>query len=79
MSRALRTDWFGPLVIVVAAIALIGSLRPAFLAPFNIEILLSAIAVNMVIAMAQMVIIAIGQMNLRSAPSAASPRSPSPA
>ena len=64
LGRALRTDWFGPLVIVVAAIALIGTLRPAFLAPFNIEILFSAIAVNMVIAMAQMVIIAIGQMNL---------------
>jgi len=64
LARALRTDWFGPLVIVAAAVAVIGTLRPAFLAPFNIEVLLSAIAINMVIAMAQMVIIAIGQMNL---------------
>ena len=46
-----------------AAIA-IAVLRPSFLSPFNIQILLLAIAVNMLIALSQMVIIAIGQMNL---------------
>ena len=39
-------------------------LRPSFLSPFNIEILLLAIATNTLIALSQMVIIGIGQMNL---------------
>ncbi|MCY4327449.1 MAG: ABC transporter permease, partial [Rhodobacteraceae bacterium] len=37
---------------------------PAFLSPFNIQILLLAISVNAIIAFSQMIIIAIGQMNL---------------
>ncbi len=64
LARAIRTDWFGPLAVVVLAVVVIGALRPAFLSPFNIQVLLAAIAVNAVIAMAQMVIIAVGQMNL---------------
>lgn len=64
LSRAARTDWFGPLVVVVLAVVVIGALRPSFLSPFNIQVLLAAVAVNAVIAMAQMVIIAVGQMNL---------------
>jgi ribose transport system permease protein len=63
-ARHARTDWFGPLVVTVAAIILIGSLNPAFLSPFNIQILLQAIAINALIALSQMVIIAIGQMSL---------------
>ncbi len=39
-------------------------MRPSFLSPFNIEILLLAIATNTLIALSQMVIIGIGQMNL---------------
>jgi len=63
-SRALRTDWFGPLVITLVAVGLVTAFDPAFLSPFNIEVLLLAIAVNALIAFAQMIIIAIGQMNL---------------
>jgi ribose/xylose/arabinose/galactoside ABC-type transport system permease subunit len=63
LSQALRTDWFGPLAIVVAASVGITIFDPSFLSPF-IQILLLAAAVNVVIAMSQMVIIAIGQMNL---------------
>jgi ribose transport system permease protein len=63
-SRFVQTDWFGPLVVVVLATVAMGILRPAFLSQFNIQILLLAVAVNAVIAMAQMIIIAIGQMNL---------------
>ncbi|PZO81950.1 MAG: ABC transporter permease [Mesorhizobium amorphae] len=60
----LRTDWFGPLAVVVLAAILIGSFSPQFLSPLNIQILLLAVAVNALIAFSQMVIIAIGQMNL---------------
>lgn len=60
----MQFDWFGPLLVTVAAVAIVGWFHPAFLSPFNIQILLAAIAVNAVIAYAQMIIIAIGQMNL---------------
>lgn len=65
MSRRIwENDWFGPLLVVVAAVAIVGALNPSFLSPFNIQILLLAIAVNAMIAFSQMIIIAIGQMNL---------------
>jgi ribose transport system permease protein len=63
-SRWLRTDWFGPLLVVLIASAVIGTLSPAFLSPLNFQVLLLAIAVNTLVAFAQMIIIAIGQMNL---------------
>lgn len=64
LSRIVRTDWFGPLAIVVVASAGITFFNPSFLSPFNIQILLLAASVNVVVAMSQMIIIAIGQMNL---------------
>lgn len=60
----LETDWFGPLAITALAVAVIGGLNPSFLSPFNIQVLLLAIAVNTLIALSQMIIIAVGQMNL---------------
>ena len=63
-SRFLRTDWFGPLAIIVVASIGISIFDPSFLSSFNIQILLLAASVNCLIAMSQMVIIAIGQMNL---------------
>ena len=64
MKAILRADWFGPLAIIVAASLVITVFDPAFLSPFNIQILLLATSVNVVVAMSQMVIIAVGQMNL---------------
>lgn len=64
LSKATATDWFGPLAVVIVASAVIGSIEPTFLSAFNIQVLLSAIAVNLVIALSQMIIIALGQMNL---------------
>jgi ribose transport system permease protein len=60
----LRTDWFGPILIIIVATIVISAFDPSFLSPFNLQILMLAAAVNSVIAMSQMVIIAIGQMNL---------------
>lgn len=64
MKQALQTDWFGPLAVTILAIVLIGAFNPTFLSPLNIQVLLLAISINMLIAYAQMIIIAIGQMNL---------------
>ena len=63
-ARFFDNDWIGPGLVSLAAIAGISILQPSFLSPFNIFVLLSAISVNMVIALGQLVIIALGQMNL---------------
>ena len=64
IARLSRTDWFGPFLAIFIAIAVIHSLSDNFLSAYNIQILLLAIAVNALVAYAQMIIIAIGQMNL---------------
>jgi ribose transport system permease protein len=64
LLRLARADWFGPLAIILVGGAVMSAFDASFLSPFNIQVLLLAIAVNSVIAMAQMIIIAIGQMNL---------------
>ncbi len=64
LSRTARTDWFGPLLVTIAAVVLVAAFNPSFLSPLNIQVLLQAIAINALIAFSQMIIIAIGQMNL---------------
>ena len=64
LTRAFDNDWIGPALVSLVAIVVISILQPSFLSPFNILVLLSAIAVNMLIALGQLVIIAVGQMNL---------------
>jgi len=64
LSRLSRTDWFGPLLATILAIITIRAFSENFLSLFNIQILLLAIAVNALVAYSQMIIIAIGQMNL---------------
>ena len=64
LTRAFDNDWIGPGLVSLASVVSISILQPSFLSPFNIFVLLSAISVNMVIALGQLVIIAIGQMNL---------------
>lgn len=72
MNRFFDNDWVGPALVCLGAVVVISILQPSFLSPFNILVLLSAIAVNMVIALGQLIIIAIGQMNLRLVPLAVS-------
>ena len=64
MNGYFDNDWVGPAIVCVVAVVAISIAQPSFLSPFNILVLLSAISVNMVIALGQLVIIAIGQMNL---------------
>ena len=63
-TRAFDNDWIGPGIVSVTAVLGISLFQPAFLSSFNIFVLISAISVNMVIALGQLVIIGIGQMNL---------------
>ena len=64
LTRAFDNDWIGPGIVSLVAVIGISLFQPAFLSPFNIFVLISAISVNMVIALGQLVIIGIGQMNL---------------
>jgi ribose transport system permease protein len=64
LTRGLDNDWIGPGLVSLAAVVGISLVQPAFLSPFNLFVLLSAISVNMVIALGQLVIIGLGQMNL---------------
>ncbi|WP_296038636.1 ABC transporter permease [uncultured Agrobacterium sp.] len=63
-SRFAKADWFGPLMATLIAIIVIGYFSPNFLSSFNIQTLLLAIAINALVGFSQMIIIAIGQMNL---------------
>lgn len=64
MRRLLDGDWFGLFALVFAALTVIAALRPDFLSPFNIFVLLDTIALSTLIALSQMMVIALGQMNL---------------
>jgi ribose transport system permease protein len=64
MTRVFDNDWIGPALVSLIAIVAISAFQPSFLSSFNILVLLSAIAVNMLIALGQLVIIGVGQMNL---------------
>ncbi len=65
LFRQLRdAEWSGLLLIVLAGLLVIGLLKPGFLSIPNVRVLLLAIAINMLVSSSQMVIIAIGQMNL---------------
>lgn len=57
-------DWFGLMVVALLAGALLAMLQPAFLSTYNIYVLLLSFSLWVLVALAQMVIIAIGQMNL---------------
>ena len=64
LTRAFDNDWIGPGIVSLASIIGISLFQPAFQSGFNIFVLLAAISVNMVIALGQLVIIGLGQMNL---------------
>ena len=64
LTRAFDNDWIGPGLVCAVSVVGISLFQPAFLSSFNIFVLLAAISVNMVIALGQLVIIGLGQMNL---------------
>lgn len=65
MTRFLvQSNWVTPMIVATMLGILISFFNPAFLATFNIQVLLEAVSINVLIALSQMIIIAIGQMNL---------------
>jgi len=60
----LRQEWLGLAVIAVLGFIIMASLRPAFLTPFNLFVLLSTFALAALIALGQMITLAVGQLNL---------------
>ncbi|MBN9018152.1 MAG: ABC transporter permease [Rhizobiales bacterium] len=64
MDRLVRADWFGPLLVTLVAVIGMAAFSPSFLSPLNVQVLLLALCINGLIAFSQMIIIAIGQMNL---------------
>ena len=63
-ERLRRTEWFGLLLIVIVGALLLAVVKQSFLSPFNIYVMMLGFSLSIMIAMSQMVIIAIGQMNL---------------
>ncbi len=64
MTRLLRADWLGLLVLILLGGAALAAARPEFLTPYNIDVILVGFCLTVVFALGQGVIIAIGHMNL---------------
>lgn len=63
-ERLRRTEWFGLLLVLVVGALVLAAVKQSFLSPFNIYVILLGFSLSIMVAMSQMVIIAIGQMNL---------------
>ena len=64
MTPLLRTDWFGLSIVLAFGTVLLAITQPTFLNEFNIYVLLTGFSLSVLVALSQMVIIAIGQLNL---------------
>lgn len=64
IRKIMSQDWFGLFLVVIIGIVALSLARPAFLSSLNIYVVLVGFALSLIVSMSQMVIIAIGQMNL---------------
>jgi ribose transport system permease protein len=64
LRRVLNADWTGLLVAIVAGAIILTMVSPNFLSEFNFYVLLRSVCVSIIVAFAQMVTLAVGQMNL---------------
>lgn len=64
MARLWDQDWFGLFLVVIVGVVALSLLQPAFLTGLNIYVVLVGFSLSLIVSLAQMVIIAIGQMNL---------------
>ncbi len=64
MRRLLGSDWLGLVALAALVAAALSLARPDFLSAFNIFVLLNTLALSTLIALSQMVVMALGQMNL---------------
>ena len=64
LTSLFKKDWFGLLIVVLISIFISATIEPTFLSPFNLYVLMVSTSDMLISAMSQMIIIAIGQMNL---------------
>ncbi|MEM6762856.1 MAG: ABC transporter permease, partial [Pseudomonadota bacterium] len=64
VAALLRTDWFGLLVAFCGGAIALSLTQPTFLSSFNVYVMLTAFSLAVLVALSQMVILAIGQLNL---------------
>jgi ribose transport system permease protein len=64
LRRVLNADWAGLLAAIVAGAIILTVVSPNFLSEFNFYVLLRSVCVSIIVAFAQMVTLAVGQMNL---------------
>jgi ribose transport system permease protein len=57
-------EWLGLAGAIAVGSLVLAALSPAFLTPFNLYVLLRSVCVSTIVAFAQMVTLAVGQMNL---------------
>lgn len=60
----LRTDWFSLAIAFAVGATALALTQPAFLSTFNLYVMLTAFSLSVLVALSQMVILAIGQLNL---------------
>ena len=64
MMGLLRSDWFSLLLALVVGVLALSLSQPNFLSEFNLYVLLTGFSLSVLVALSQMVILAIGQLNL---------------
>ncbi|MGB3582754.1 MAG: ABC transporter permease [Roseiarcus sp.] len=64
MRRILNAEWAGLLAAIVVGAIVLAVVSPNFLSEFNFYVLLRSVCVSIIVAFAQMVTLAVGQMNL---------------
>ena len=64
MRRIINAEWAGLLAAIVVGSIVLAVVSPNFLSEFNFYVLLRSVCVSIVVAFAQMVTLAVGQMNL---------------
>jgi ribose transport system permease protein len=64
LRRVLNAEWAGLLAAMVVGALVLAVISPNFLSEFNVYVLLRSVCVSIIVAFAQMVTLAVGQMNL---------------
>ncbi len=64
LRRVITTEWAGLAAIFVLGCAVSAFLSPSFFTEFNIYVLLRSACVGLLVAFSQMIVLAVGQMNL---------------
>jgi ribose transport system permease protein len=64
VRRIINAEWAGLLAAIMVGAIVLAVVSPNFLSEFNIYVLLRSVCVSIIVAFAQMVTLAVGQMNL---------------